>query len=716
MPARHRQTSEPALALERPRATSDRERVLQEQIENEWLGLGDTTLIPTRNIFEPRDYSDIENPAMHVLGLMRKPEYFAFTCKHLLEREIFPLQSCLLWVMWHHAFPSIWATRGGSKTTSLGFYVMLRLILNQGIKVVVAGAAFRQSKFVFDVCQSIWQSSPVLRDIAGPGSGPRQQNDRCIFQVGESTAVFLPIGTGEKIRGERAAILIADEFSAQKVDIFENVVSGFAAVSMDPVGKMKAAGRRRAMNRYGVSLPDSDLPAAPGLNSNQTIIAGTCDYSFNHAYTYWKRYKAIVDSRGDPRVLNEIFGGQVPEKFDWRDYAVIRIPYDLYPEDYMDVKHIGKQRSVLPASRFRMEYSAIFAHDSDGFFKRSLIEQCVVGKPENPIRLPSCGADPVDFSAVLKGDQQRRYVIGIDPASESDNFAIVVVELWQDHRRIVYCWTTTRKRHKRRLSKSLVQEHDFFQYVATKVRELCRLFPCARIALDKMGGGVSVMEALGDPERLQPGEMPILPLIEEGVEKPTDRTPGDHILELCIFAKADWVAEANNGLKYDLESRTLLFPAFDMASVGLAAEEDLAANRVTINEDGDKESLYDTLEDCVMDLEELKEELASIVHTQTSASGRDRWDTPESRTIQGKKVRSRKDRYSALLMANMAARTMSHVQPRPQYYSTGGFAEVIKGRGVSPTPKGHLNPHWYEAAVGEGKGARPGAVVRRGRR
>ena len=50
----------------------------------------------------------------------------------------------------------------------------------------------------------------------------------------------------------------------------------------------------------------------------------------------------------------------------------------------------------------------------------------------------------VNFHAILRGNPNARYVFGIDPASEVDNFSIVVMELHEDHSRIVYCWTTKR--------------------------------------------------------------------------------------------------------------------------------------------------------------------------------------------------------------------------------------------------------------------------------
>jgi hypothetical protein len=70
-----------------------------------------------------------------------------------------------------------------------------------------------------------------------------------------------------------------------------------------------------------------------------------------------------------------------------------------------------------------MEYGAVFTTDSQGFFKRSLIEACTTS-PQEPVTLPS---GEVWFEASLKGDPNKTYVFGVDPASEVDNFSIVVL-------------------------------------------------------------------------------------------------------------------------------------------------------------------------------------------------------------------------------------------------------------------------------------------------
>lgn len=211
-----------------------------------------------------------------------------------------------------------------------------------------------------------------------------------------------------------------------------------------------------------------------------------------------------------------------------------------------------------------------------------------------------------------------------------------------------------------------------------------KLFPCVHIAMDAQGGGIAVMESLHDDDKIQDGEMAIWPTIDEDKAKDTDDERGLHILEMCQFAKYDWLAEANHGLRKDFEDKAILFPMFDSAGLGLASVDDNMKGR-----------MYDTLEECVMDIEELKDELAMIQMTQTN-SGRDRWDTPEVIVGAGKKSKMRKDRYSALIMANMAARIISRTRTPEEYQFFGGFASSLPSDSKQKN-KGTLftGPNWF---------------------
>lgn len=576
------------------------------------------------------------------------------------------------------------ASRGFGKSFILAMYAMLKCIFVPGSKIVIVGSAFRQSKIIFEYMENLWRHSDIIRSIFGGASdGPRRDVDRCTIRLGESWAVAIPLGTGDKIRGLRAHIIIADEFASISPDIYETVVSGFAAVSASPIQNVKAEAKKKAMADAGIWTQEMDELMVK--KSNQAIISGTADYSFKHFAQYWRRYKAIIESKGDVKILEDIFGGPVPENFNWKDYSIIRIPYELIPKGFMDDKQVARAKATIHSGIYQMEYAACFTSDSEGFFKRSLIESCTCNE-NNPI----IGREGIiNFDPVIKGDPNKEYVVGVDPASEKDNFSITVIELSKDHRKLVYCWTTNRGNFRERQKTGLTEDHDFYSFCARKIRNIMKFFNVVTIGVDAQGGGVAIEEALHDPKNLEAGEQLIWPVIDYDKPKPTDNQVGLHILELVQFAKADWVAQANHGLRKDFEDKKLIFPRFDSLSIGLALEKE---GRNIL--EADLNPLYDSLSECIVEIEELKNELTTIVMTQTSGGvgGRDRWDTPDVKGVHGKKGKLRKDRYSSLLISNMIARQRDLQLTDPEYNVIGGNTRDIVRTKDSEMYKG---PEWF---------------------
>ena len=649
------------------------------QIDEAWLKLD----VDDKDLFNPMAILNSSDDDYHLKlsWLMTRPEYFSFLCKHIFNIQILPSQALILHELWNRKFPMLIASRGFGKSFMLSLYSMLRALLLPNRKVVVVGAAFRQSKVLFEYMETIWNNSPILRDICDSNSGPRRDVDRCVMRINDSRVTCLPLGDGQKIRGQRANDIISDEFASIPRDIFETVVAGFAAVSSDPIENVKRLASEKKAQELGVKLDKGDDQKLENKD-NQIILSGTAYYDFNHFATYWKRWKSIIKSQGDPAKLRDVFGGDdAPKNFDWTEYSIMRIPYELLPEGFMDAAQVARSKATVHAGIYQMEFGAVFTRDSEGFFKRSLIESCVANDKE-PIK--DSKDNEIVFEAKLMGDPNKKYIFGVDPASEVDNFSIIVLEVNEDHRRIVHCWTTTRSEHKEKVKKGYSTETDFYAYCARKIRDLMKLFPCIHIAMDAQGGGIAVMESLHDKDKIQPGEIEIWPVIDEDKPKDTDDQRGLHILEMCQFAKYDWLAEANHGLRKDLEDKVILFPMFDSVTLGMSNVED-----------GMKGRMYDTLEECVMDIEELKDELSMIQMTQT-ANGRDRWDTPEVVVAAGKKSKMRKDRYSSLIMANMAARTLARMPTPEEYTFFGGFASTMpKDSNQKNNEKMFTGPNWF---------------------
>lgn len=584
-----------------------------------------------------------------VIEKMLDIKYIGWTAKVMLNLDLFPIQIATIQIMWNTPFPMLIACRGGSKTFMLAVYALLRAVLDPGTKIVIVGAGLRQARLVFNEIEGIWNRSPMLRAIIGGGkkAGPRQNVDLCYFRIGESIIYALPMGDGTKIRGFRANVVIADEFASIPEDVFDIVVRGFAATAKTPV----AEARKRA---FDAKLAQLDLPPDVKrqiitddgkMHGNQIVYSGTAYYAFNHFCKKYEMWLEIIRSKGDPDLVSQIFGGpnMVPDSFDYRDYAIIRIPHTHLPTGLLDDRQLAHAKATLPRNIYLMEYGAVFVKDSDGFYPRSLVEGCTVG-PDKPIMTPD---GDVTFTPYMKSIPKRQYVVGIDPAAERDNLAIVVIEVWANHSRVVHCWVVNKKEFQKRKQRGLVTDDDYYAYCCSRIRDITRLFNPVRIEMDSQGGGYAVAEMLRNKKLLdiKAGDFPIYEVVDLDEPKSTDgETDGRQILHL-VQQSTEFNQNANIALHKSLETRSLLFPAFDSVKMYAAIEAEKSMGIV-----------FDTYEDCVFSIEELKNELCTIQMTET-ATGKERFDTPQvvqPGAVEGRsrKGRLKKDRYTALLLAH----------------------------------------------------------------
>ena len=109
--------------------------------------------------------------------------------------------------------------------------------------------------------------------------------------------------------------------------------------------------------------------------------------------------------------------------------------------------------------------------------------------------------------------------------------------------------------------------------------------------------------------------------------------------------------------------------------------------------------IYDSGSECILEIEELKNELTTIVMTQTSSGSgaRDRWDTPDVKLPNGKKGKLRKDRYSALIIANMLARQLTRNLPPINYEIIGTNAS----QAVAQKGQMYKGPAWFTEGANE---------------
>lgn len=601
------------------------------------------------------DYRDTRE---WIASIMLKPEFIWWTVKTLLNINLEPFQVVILEEMWNKPFPILVASRGASKSFLLSIYIILRCVLNPGCQIAVIGFGLRQSRNLYEYVEKLWRNAPILREMVSGDkrSGPKHEQIRSTFVFGESICMFLPLGhSGATIRGVRAQYIIIDEYGDVPKIIVDTVVAGFGAVSGDPIEKRNLLAKIRRLKASGDWDNNKEQEMAKILQCNQMILSGTAKFHFNHFAQDWIRHKTIIQARTKENLMklwDVKDRDKVPEP---SLYSVIRIPYELIPEGIMQKQMILNIQGSSSKAVFEQEYQAVFSDDSDGFFKAKLLHMCTANDVIERGGLKI--ADP--FDPIFRGDPKRKYILGFDPAAEVDNAAIVILELHDNHARVVYCWTINKKVYEKEIMQ--VEGLPYHKYLAKKIALLHKTFNFTVLSFDAQGGGKAVAEILEREQDARPlGMPPLLPVVEghvlwDGKEKPSDDIEGEHIIELVEFGSAKWNTEAHYGLRTDLEQRRLIFPRFDALSIDI---------------DEDEISFIDeSTAEISSEIEQLKYELTILEHTVTPGGNRERWDTPEVKQDNDKKGRLRNDRASALIVANMAARRIRLAYPEIDYFS-----------------------------------------------
>jgi len=593
--------------------------------------------------------------------------------------ELLPFQAVLLDMLWNHKYPMILASRGAGKTFIMALYALLKALLVPGSKIVIVGAGFRQSKLVFNYIAQLYYASPIIQEALQHSGGPKYAVDQCSIQVGQSTISAIPLGDGEKVRGLRANVIICDEFASISEEIFEIVIQPFAAVHSDPAKRVKISNIINLLKKF-----DAPSHIIENLNKqlgfgNQIIISGTASYEFNHFARKYEMYKLLIDSKGDPKRIKEAFNfgnkfareldDKIVQSFNYKDYAVFCLPYHAIPKGFMDDGVIANAKLTYDESRFGMEYLCKFAKDSDGFFKRSLIDGATPHEHEFRITIE------------LFGEKGAQYVMGIDPARWNDNLAITILKLTQKGFEVVYCWAMRGKT---------------FDVATEKIRELMNRFNIVHIAMDREGGGSAIMDLLSNKNYIKAGEQPIF-------EVENDETrffAGKHILE-CFQWSPAWIREANYALKTELLHKHVLFPSrvdeqlifsqykrfYNLKSEMTKAQYEWCMSELygARSDDGDKIG-----EGVVDNIEELKNEMCAII-VKVTENGTESFILPPLSVQQKTNNLSdarRRDRYSSILLAAYAARNQRGTGHKPKsvpggsdtYFRQTGFGRSNIGR------------------------------------
>lgn len=287
--------------------------------------------------------------------------------EEILNVELAPYQRFDLKMRWKHDLHFSVFGRGMGKTWLDGVDACLSALLWPGNRVGLIGPSFRQSKFVFEEVDKLWQQSPILQEATT--REPSMSPDSCTVQFkaangrNPSIIMALPIGAdGAKIRGARFYKTIADEAVQIDNNVLKRVVRGFMATHADPMANVRLV---RKLREEGKTAEE----ALESVSSNKMVMTSTMFFQWNHFY---QRIAELINQINDEHgkavrkggdCSRFVFagaglnGGQLPFRaMSNGKSGYTAFPWQDAPLGFLDLNSIEQARHEMSDYEFRMEY------------------------------------------------------------------------------------------------------------------------------------------------------------------------------------------------------------------------------------------------------------------------------------------------------------------------------------------------------------------------
>jgi intein/homing endonuclease len=463
---------------------------------------------------------------------------------------------------------------------------------------IANGALHHNSKYVLEEIGNIYDQAPYFRACCDKKIIHNPDAVTLNLKNGSNIRA-MPLGDGGKIRGARAHLLVIDETAQVPADIIDKVIMPMMSTAADPMLSV----RIQKMIDDGKDVPEELLEQ---IRANQFVMASSAYYQFNHLYNKFQTFSKLTA---------ETINGQPNEQHD-SNYALHVYDYRDLPKGFMDQGIIEHARVSMPYYDFLMEWQAVFPPDSEGFYRMSMLDSI----SSNQVKIK------------FRGEKGKVYVLGVDPARLSDNFAIVIIELGEEYNQVV------RVIH--------LNNEDYYA-MRDKILECMVHYPnIQRIAMDTGGGGLALMDLLAgergkeiswvDKTGREHIVEPILPIDDES------NKPGLRILDMVNFAP-QMNHEMATRLRAAMQTEALKLPGY-------------------------QQEFNPQIEEAQLEVQMLKQELANIIAKPTRSG----W--PKYETIDENK--QLKDRASALWLANKAALDISGVDKEEEKELAGGMAGI----------------------------------------
>ena len=182
------------------------------------------------------------NEIVDLKEFMKSPQRIMGFYKRVFNIDIAHITALSIRNLWRDRNrPLIVGTSYNNDGLLLALYSLLISEVVPDHKLVICSSNFRRTKAIFDDMVQMYDNSNVVDK-----SGIFKSTDMCGYKKDSTSVLFMPLGSGERIRGMRADQVLGDGFSNLSMDEFNTVVAGFAAVRSNPISRIKNRIKRNA--------------------------------------------------------------------------------------------------------------------------------------------------------------------------------------------------------------------------------------------------------------------------------------------------------------------------------------------------------------------------------------------------------------------------------------------------------------------------------------
>ena len=553
-----------------------------------------------------------------------------FTVELAFNIKLFPFQETILKNWFENNFNFYVASRGGSKSYLSAVFILLYSMFYPGTRIVLASNTLRSSKRILETCEKLinGRGADLLKQCFPDDI--KKGTDVWSLKTGDGGFIrALPLN--DRIRGERADVLVVDEFLLVPEASYSNILLPFLNARNDIQEMLKIQEEEERLIKLGYLKDDERMI----LDSTKKVIALT-----SASYDFQFCYQVYMDWISKATGKTEAKGSK---------YFVSRMSYLSLPLELIEEKVVEEAKSGAENSpHFKMEYMALFHKGSDGFFSMKHMHECTVPDGELPC-------------VQAFGDKNSEYILAIDPSfssgKNSDFFAMAVFLINRDNKMITLVNSYA-------VPGGQLKDHIAYLF------HIVTNFNIVLLTGDFLGGvegNFNFIEAANQSDLFRSNNINLKPfdgeLHQDGIDyieamKEMRKTYNKTVGAICFRQKYTpaWIKRANEYMQYQIQARKIWF-----ASQIVPNEEEFSKLKnaklliKVYGADGNALTMGEYLDEQDNLIQQTKNQIA-LIEPKVSAQGNLSFDLPASiKAIKGEK-RARRDSYSVTVMACWAAK------------------------------------------------------------